>query len=212
MADAAKRKAKLTLLLELLQAGQHVQNRDLKTWLTVGAWAAYEDELKTQQELRSDVQKKPNAVREYERRVAQANFAYNKGEGFSVRGKSAAARRNFDKADVLYERALEQLQQAVAADLSLCVWFDRDTSWTADSEISLCPSAVPHVVTSRSLDNRGGGILRQLRSKRDVKIWAVEMALAELAEEAEGGKGRKDNEEGVMSERLNRLLALRNDD
>lgn len=202
------RKAKIELLLQKLQTGRHVQNRDLKTWLTVGAWNAYEDELRIQQELRSDITKKPNAVREYERRIEKANFAYNKGEGFSVRGNSAAARSNFDKADVLYERALEHLQQAVAADPSLCVWFDRDTSWTADSEISLCPSAVPHVVTSRSLDNRGGGILRQLRSKRDLKIAAVEQALAELAEEAEG---RKDSKEGVMSERLKRLLALRDD-
>ena len=54
--------------------------------------------------------------------------------------------------------------------------------------------------------------MRQLRSKRDLKIAAVEQALAELAEEAEGRKGRKDNEEGVMSERLKRLLALRDDE
>lgn len=46
--DAAKRQAKLNLLLERLQAGQHVQNRDLQTWLTAGAWAAYEDEQRTQ--------------------------------------------------------------------------------------------------------------------------------------------------------------------
>lgn len=205
--DAEKRQAKLMLLLKRLQAGQNVQNRDLQTWLTASAWAAYEYELKTQEELRSDVNKKPDAVRQYERRVALANFAYNKGEGFSVRGKSAAARRNFDKADVLYERALEHLQQAVAVDPGLCVWFDRDTEYKADSEIGLCPSAMPHVVTSRSLDNRGGGILGQLRTKRDLKLWSVEMALAELTDQTLTADG--DTDRGT---RLERLLALRDND
>lgn len=207
--DAAQRHGKLALLLQRLHVGQHVQNRDLETWLTADAWASYESELATQQELRTDLGQKPDAVREYERLVAQANFAYNKGEGFSVRGKSVAARRHFERADVLYERALEHLQEIMATDPSLCAWFDRDTNWNADSEISLCPSGVPHVVTSRSLDNRGGGILRQLRSKRDLKIAAVEQALAELTEDA---KERQDSEEGGMSERLKRLLALRDDD
>ena len=69
-----------------------MQNRDLKTWLTADAWAAYEFELATLQELRSDVRKKTDAVREYERLVRLANLAYNSGEGDSVRGKSATAR------------------------------------------------------------------------------------------------------------------------
>ena len=41
---------------------------------------------------------------------------------------------------------------------------------------------MPLVVTSRSLDNAGGGMLRQLRSKRDVKISVIERALDALNE------------------------------
>lgn len=209
MREIGRQKQKLEHLIDRIKREKNVQNRDLKTWLTADAWATYVDELATQQALRSEVQKKPDTVREYERLVALANFSYNKGEGFSVRRKSVAARRYFERAEALYECALEHLQEIMAADPSLCVWFDRDTSWTADSEISLCPSAVPHVVTSRSLDNRGGGLLRQIRSKRDLKIAAIEHALVELKEDA---KDRQDSEEGGMSERLKRLLARRDDD
>jgi hypothetical protein len=205
--DVVRQHAKLNFLLDRLQAGQHVQNRDLEIWLTEDAWASYKAEVDTQKKMRVDVQDKPEAVREYERLVRLANLAYNKGEGASVRGKSATARKHLNKSDALYERALEHLHEVVAADRSLCVWFDRDTEHKADSEIGLCPNAMPHVVTSRSLVNRGGGILGQLRSKRDVKIWAIEMALAELSED----NSHLAEEVGV-SARMAHLLALRDND
>jgi hypothetical protein len=44
------------------------------------------------------------------------------------------------------------------------VWFDRDTAWTADSSISIDPVGVPRVVTSKSLDAQGGGLLMRKQS------------------------------------------------
>lgn len=211
MAGAAKRRAKLLLLLERLQAGQHVQNRDLQTWLTAGAWAEYEDEQRIQQELRSDVQNKPDSVREYERRVAEAHFAHSRAEGYSAGGKHNLAKKFYDKTDTLCERAMEYLQEIIQGDGGLRVWFDRDTSWTADGDAGADIELLPRVVTSRSLNNRGGGILRQLRSKRDLKIAAVEQALAELAEDAKDAKD-KEEQRRRTSERLQRLLALRDDE
>lgn len=211
MPDAARRQAKLRRLLERLQAGQHVQNRDLQTWLTARAWAEYEDEQRTQQELRSDVQNKPDSVREYERRVAEAHFAHSRAEGYSAGGRHDLAKKFYDKTDTLCERAMEYLQEIIQGDGGLRIWFDRDTSWTADSEAGADIELLPRVVTSRSLNNRGGGILGQLRSKRDVKIWAVEQALAELAEDAKDAK-YKEEERRRTSERLQRFLALRDDE
>lgn len=208
MATKPTRKhAKLILLLGRLQAGVHVPNRELKKWLTSDALATYESEQAVQQQLRCDVKTKPLAVLEYERRVRLAQLAYNKGEGASVRGKSSLAQKNFHSADMLCEQALEYLQEIVAADLSLCVWFDRDTTWTADSEVSAHIELLPKVVTSRSLNNRGGGLLRQLRAKRDLKLWSVEMALAELADQTLTAEGDTDR-----STRLERLLALGDND
>ena len=185
MAKAAKLEAKLREFLAKLEAGQHVQNRDLETWLGEAEYAHYEYECQTQAELRYELKNKPSSVLEYERRLKRALFAYNKGEGASSRGKSIAAMRCFAEADTLFESALEYLQEIVAADPSLCVWFDRDTSWTIDGEASIDPVSIPRVVTSRSLDSRGGGFIGQLRSKRDLKIAAVERALLVADEDDE---------------------------
>jgi hypothetical protein len=177
VAKAEKREAKLRDFLAKLDAGQNVQNRDLRTWLGADAYADYEHDCKSQKEFRTELKNKPIAVQEYEQRLKRALFAYNKGEGASVRGKHTAAKPSFAKADSLFESALEYLQEIVAADPSLCVWFDRDTSWTIDGEASIDAISIPRVVTSRSLDSRGGGFIGQLRSKRDLKIAAVERAL-----------------------------------
>lgn len=157
-----------------------MQNRTLRNWLGDGFYAAIEEDWREQQELREDLKDKPSAVREYETRLRSAVLAYNKGEGASTRGRHATARKHFAKAEMLFERALEYLQEIMAADYGLCVSFDRDTEWTADSNISLTPGSVPLVVTSRSLDNEGGGMLSRLRSKRDVKIGVVEAAIQDI--------------------------------
>lgn len=202
MVKLETREAKLREFLAKLQAGEHVQNRDLRTWLGADVYANYEDDCEAQKEFQTELKNKPSAVQEYEQRLKRAVFAYNKGEGASVRGKHTAAKQSFAKADRLFESALEHLQEIVAADPGLCVWFDRDTSWTIDSEIALTPSAVPKVVTSRSLDNMGGGLKRQLRSKRDIKIAAVERALL-VAEEDE-----TDQQEGVQKNKLEDFLNM----
>lgn len=195
----ARRKAKLELLLERLRRGENVQNRDLRTWLGEDCYAYYENEWRQQKELRNEVKAKPSAVREYERRLRVALLAYNKGEGASSRGRHSAAKRHYAQADTLFERLLEYLQEIMKADQSLCVWFDRDTSWTADSDADIDPVSIPRVVTSRSLDNRKGGVTGQLRTKHELKIDAVERALASV-------DGDTVQEAVGLSERQQRLL------
>ncbi|TAF37824.1 MAG: hypothetical protein EAZ66_06870, partial [Alphaproteobacteria bacterium] len=165
-------------------------------------------ECMLQQELRDELKNKPSEVREYERRLKLALLAYNKGEGASSRGRSSAAKRYFAEADALFERALEYLQEIVAAEPSLCVWFDRDTEWTIESEANIDPVSVPRVVTSRSLDNRGGGLTSRLQGKRDVKIAAVERALA--AADVETGQDDVDLNAAQRAE-LERFLKLRDE-
>lgn len=204
-----QRTARLKALLEQLRCGENVQNRSLRTWIGDEAYAEYEAECKLQRELRKELQSKPSAVKEYERRLRLALLAYNKGEGASSRGRHAAAKRYFAEADKLFERALEYLQEIVAAEPSLCAWFDRDTSWTIDGEASIDATSIPRVVTSRSLDNRGGGLLRRLQSKRDLKIAAVERALL-FAD----GEGEKDAAglTAVQKAQLEAFLKLHDDD
>lgn len=178
----AKRTQKLRGLLERLKQGKNVQNRDLQTWLGADGYKRYEDAWAAQLALRDDLENKPDAIVEYERRLKKANFTYNRADHYSRSGNHAAAKRLFGQADTEYERLLERLQEIVAADPSLRAWFDRDTKSDFKANLSLCPSGVPYVVTSKSLQNEasGAGLQGGKMSKRAVKMSLIEQELADL--------------------------------
>ena len=202
---AATRLAKLREIEAQLERGNDVQNRQLKAWLTEDEFVVYVQAWDEQLELRAELKDKPTAVREYEARLHKATLAYNKGEGASARGKSEAAQKHFAHADTLFERLHVYLDGIIAADAGLRVWFDRDTD---SSTFGLTPGTVPIVVTSRSLDNNGGGLLSHKRTKRDIKLDAVERAIRDLEREAAGADERDD----ATKVQLGGFLKLRDDD
>ena len=85
MAKADKREKKLREFLAKLNAGDHVQNRDLKTWLNAEIYADYLSEYEQQAQFRLEIKEKPNAVVEYERLLQRAIFAYNKEKKAALR-------------------------------------------------------------------------------------------------------------------------------
>lgn len=176
----APRKTKLEALLKRLSAGRDVQNRDLRTWLGPERYEAYEATWQEQLELRKELEAKPEAVTEYERRFRDARFLENKANGYSARGNMKQARKFRAASEVAYERLLEFLQEQLHADPWLHEWFDRLLENDPETAPSLIAECMPHVVSSRSL-NRGKTHHRihALRSKHDVKVAAVEAALAE---------------------------------
>jgi hypothetical protein len=208
--DHARRKAKLESLLARVRYGGTVQNRDLSTWLSADIYADYLDECRQQSELRKDLKRKPTQIVEYEARLKRALFVYNKAEGASAKGKSAAARKHYHNAETLFERTLEYLQEIVEADQALCVWFDRDTNWSASSEAGIDPVSIPRVVTSRSLDSRGGGLLALLQSKADLKITALEREIEQLAGEEE--LPNTEDEKAALKARIKRFNQLHGSD
>lgn len=169
-----------------------MQNRDLKTWLGAEAYAAYEQNWAAQKALRAELSNKPDAIIEYERRLKKANFTYNKAEGYDRTGRYKAAELEYADAEKQFERLLERLQEIVAADSSLRAWFDRDTTWDADSPLALHPEHVPQVVTSKGHYNqaRNGGVLSAKMSKREVKIMAIEGELAAIKQAKAKAKGK----------------------
>lgn len=204
-----RRKAKLEALLVQLRNGNAVHNRELRTWLGEAEYANYVYECEVQKELRDELKNKPSEVTDYEQRLRLALLAYNKGEGASGKGRKAAATRYYREAETLFERALERLEEIILADPGLCDWFDRDLNFAADGEFNLDPVNVPRVVTSRSLDNRGGGIISRLQSKRDLKVAAIERALLVADDDVEkDGAGLT----AAQKEQFAALLRLRNDD
>lgn len=193
----AKRATKLRGLLARLRQGKNVQNRDLQTWLGADGYKRYEEAWAAQKDLREELGNKPDAIIEYERRLKKANFTYNKAEGYDRTFRFRAAELEYRDAEKQYERLLERLQEIIAADPSLRVWFDRDTSWTWDGENNIEPSRVPQVVTSKSHHNqaRNGGLHLAKMRKQAVKIAVIEHELAQLEDgdktEELHAKGRK---------------------
>jgi hypothetical protein len=203
--NADKREAKLRELLAKLEAGQHVQNRDLVTWLGAdwvgaisGAWAQ-------QQELRQTFSEKPDAIVEYEELFRAARMLENRANVNKANGKSPKQLALHQKAEVAYERILERLQELLDSDPSLAEWFDRVPDFTPGNSPSLCAEAMPQVRTSRSVYNMSDGS-GMLASKRQVKINVLRDALREI-ENARNPVATSEK----SSDRLERFLKQQDD-
>jgi len=76
----------------------------------------------------------------------------------------------------LFERAIEYLGEALAADQSLQIWLDRPLFLEAgEHSTGIDTESVPRVITSRS-HNKSGGFVGRM-SKLEVKLMVVESAI-----------------------------------
>ena len=163
-----------------------MQNRKLQAWLSSEAYENYEADWAEQKTLRSELAEKPAVVREYEELLQKANFWHNRAVAAEAHGQ--VKHSDFDdRATDFYEQALERLEESVHTDPSLRVWFDRDLDFSAGSELQANAGSMPIVVTSRSSDNRGGGLAMAKQTKLQVKLAAVEREILNL--QAESGDG-----------------------
>jgi tetratricopeptide (TPR) repeat protein len=122
-------------------------------------------------------------VIEYESLLRSANLIYNRADAYSRRGKANTAQKLFNNADTLYERAMEHLEEIIAADYSLTMWFDRNTEWSVDNnDISLDPVGMPKCVNSRSLDNLSSGhfLKNEIVPAAELKLRVVQRAYDSL--------------------------------
>ena len=180
MKSKEKRIDKLKQVLERLTRGEIVQNRQLKTVLGAEGYARYCYDYREQEQLREILANKPKVITEYERRLKAATFSYNKADNKSVKGQHKSAHKMFNYTDTLFERLAEYLSEKIAGDLDLEAWFDRTVETTPENSFGLSPDSFPQVITSRSLNNAGGGHLVNKRTIREVKIDAIEAILEEL--------------------------------
>ena len=174
--DEKKRLVRLGRICTELKRGKNVQNRQLQRWLTADEYEQFVQEWLGQKERRAELEAKPEALCEYEQLLKRAIFFDNRAEGYSTRGKAVLAKRFRNRADVLFERALEHLGEAVAADPALNMWLDRALCLEAGAHgTGIESESVPRVITSRS-HNKSGGDVRQM-SKLEVKLMVVESAI-----------------------------------
>lgn len=199
----ATRLRKLREIAEQLRREETVAKRKLVTWLGAD-YALVEEGWEAQKQLRDDIKDKPVAVRKYEKLLHKALFFEARAQTASKR-RYASAKLMRSKADTAFERALEHLDESYSLDQELQDWFDRRLDFTADGELQACVGRMPLVVTSRSSDKQGNGLLSAVRSKRDITIYVVEYVIAMLERDAALTDEQKEQADKV---RLNEFLAL----
>lgn len=174
-AEESKRLKKLEGIADKLTRGENVQNRQLQTWLSEEEYEQLEYEWKEQLELRDELKDKPSELKQYEEKLKQATFNYNRAEGYSSKGKHSTAKTFYNKSGSLCEDALEILQEILHSDSTLRVWFDRDISFEVGSDLSADIVSLPRLVTSRSHEKLSGD--SRLTSKQSVKLAVVKRAM-----------------------------------
>ena len=151
------------------------QNRQLQTWLGVDEYEQIETEWQEQLELREELKDKPSELKRYEDKLKEAIMMRNRSDAYHRKGKKSAAYKLDSKCESLCEDALEILQEIVAADASLQIWFDRHLDFEHGSLIDASLGNLPRLVTSRSIEKLSED--SRLVKKIDVKISIVECAI-----------------------------------
>ena len=147
------RLAKLNAMLHELRRGENVQNW-LATWLTEAEYEGFLSDWESQLQIREELNDKPDELKRYEDKLKKAIFNFSRAEGYSTKGKHSTAKKFYNSSESLCEEAFEILQEIVAADASLHMWFDRGLDFGHGSLVDAQLGNLPRVVTSRSQDTQ----------------------------------------------------------
>jgi hypothetical protein len=125
--------------------------------------------------FREDLKDKPAELKRYEDKLKEAIMMRNRSDAYHRKGKKTLAYKLDSKCESLCEDALEMLQEIVAADASLQMWFDRHLDFGHGSLIDSSLGNLPRLVTSRSIKKQHDD--SRIVKKLDVKISVVERAI-----------------------------------
>ena len=181
-ADEQRRLFKLEHIAEKLRRRENVQNRQLQTWLSEDEYAQVDIEWQEQLEMREELKNKPDELKRYEDKLKEAIMMRNHSNAYHRKGRKSAAYKLDSKCESLCEDALEILQEIVAADASLQIWFDRHLDFEHGSLIDASLGNLPRLVTSRSIEKLSDD--SRLVKKIDVKIGVVERAICSIGRDA----------------------------
>jgi len=175
--QSVKKRAKLVELKNKLLRGEHVQNRQLKTWLGDDAFDEMEDDWKSQQLIRDDLASPPAEIIEYKKRLQKVTLTYSRADHYSHQKRSTTATKMFYKSEEEADKLVEFLHDILQTNPGLQMWFDRSPD---EDDSGLTPDSLPQVITSRSRFNQGGGLTMAKQSKQEIKIAAIERAIDEI--------------------------------
>ena len=83
--EEAKRLVRLEAIADKLRHGEHVQNRQLQTWLSEDEYEQLEYEWQEQLKLRSELKDKSSDLKRYEEKLKRATFNYNRAEDYNYK-------------------------------------------------------------------------------------------------------------------------------
>ena len=182
-AEEQQKLEKLKSIVKKLMRGENVQNRQLQTWLSDDEYEQIASEWDTQKLFREELKDKPDELKRYEDKLKEAIMMRNRSDAYHRKGKKSAAYKLDSKCESLCEDALEILQEIVAADASLQIWFDRNLDFGHGSLIDASLGNLPRLVTSRSIEKLSDD--SSLVKKIDVKISVVERAIYSIGRDTE---------------------------
>ena len=159
-----------------------MQNRQLQTWLSEDEYEQIAAEWDTQKHIREELKDKPTELKRYEDKLKEAIMMRNRSDAYHRKVKKSAAYKLDSKCESLCEDALEILQEIVAADASLQIWFDRNLDFGHGSLIDASLGNLPRLVTSRSIEKQHDD--SRILKKLDVKIGVVERAIHNIGRDA----------------------------
>jgi hypothetical protein len=107
----------------------------------------------------------------------------NRSDAYHRKGKKSAAYNLDNKCESLCEDALEILQEIVAADASLQIWFDRNLDFGHGSLIDVILGHLPRLVKSLSIEKQHDD--SRIVKKLDVKIGMVKRAISNIGRAVE---------------------------
>jgi len=194
---------KLNALLEQLVKDKTATTAQIKSALTLEQYSDYVYKLTTEQHP-SEIKYgngMPDELRGYNRKLKAADFQQGKYEKMSglasigrAKYKSGTVGKALDKAESLYEDALERLEEiwgtATPAELyELQNWMDRDIDFDAGNArtIGICVDSIPRVRGSKSTRALDSGLpkLSQRLKRKECQLVALREAAWDIAFERE---------------------------
>lgn len=185
-ADEYHRLMLLNKLLAQQLSGKAVGKGAIERALTPAEFADYRNSL-TQPQSFVEVEYAdgvPDVLKRYNILLRDADFQYNKYEKmYGMRSigranfKSESLKRTMNKAEQLYEYALEYLQEQIGiaerdnSQGKLMHWFDRDIDFTTTGNLGIDADGVPRVKGSSSPHAQDAGLPKlSVRLKREQRL------------------------------------------
>ena len=137
------REKRLQVLISKLEAGDSVANREIANVLTDDEYHDYKSALEMEKQSRIKAEDKPSELINYNKQVHYADLIDGRAESLSARRKGPAAEKFIAKAEMLYERALESLEEWYSRDQSCQIYFDRNLDFAAGSLLGPDKHGIP---------------------------------------------------------------------